>query len=382
MAAPPLPVHIENYVRYAQAARDEFIAAARAELARGPAKTAPQLAASLAPRLDTVPTAPSEYVITGELPPILELYAPTLRALETRTAAALRAVVAVETRTLVTGRLLVDVAALQFDGVAVVKSRLGHALAPPPADVEAWGVAAARDKAQAFTIPLDAAAMRTQLDAALLGELARRAGVRGDGTVATWLRAQAADYDEHEREFQAAINDFTRVAALLTTQSMLEAELQVGYDATMSTIAGELQARWRAALAAAVSMADLQTRISPALVGALGHADDTAAAYVAAAPVFAPSDRVPAAPPVRDSSELFRTPNGSIVAALVPPARRILPASAITALGFIKTLPPAPAQLPVPQGARWHVLDGLQAWMERYGAADTRAAYIARKQLG
>lgn len=380
--AVPLPVHVENYVRFVQSAHDEFAEAVRVNFDRDRTQTAPQLAKALAPRLDVMPTAPSEYVTTGELPPILELYAPTLRALETRTVAALRALVATETRMHVLARLLTEVAALQFDGVPAVKTRLSHALAPPPRDFEAWGVAAARAKEQAYGIPLDVVALREQMDAALLEELARRAGVRADGTVATWLRAQAADYDEHEREFQTAVNEFTRVGELLVTQSMLEAELQVSYDATMALIVGELQTRWRAALAAAVSMQDLQTRIAPALSTALSHADDTAAAYMAAVPVFAPSDRVPAAPPTRDSSELFRTPSGSVVAALVPPARRILTASTITALGFVKTLPPAPAQLPVPQGARWHALDGLQAWMERYGAADTRAAYTGRKQLG
>jgi hypothetical protein len=271
---------------------------------------------------------------------------------------------------------------LDFALMPAVRSVLLAALAPPPRDVEAWGRESALAKAQPYAIALDGEALRAKLDRAMVEEFARRASVRAEGTMATWFHAQAVDYDKHNRELRDAIADFERVVGLLVLHSMAEAALQTQYEPTLGDIVFELQAQWRAALAGAASMADLEKRIAPALQRAVYHTDDIAAAYAAGVPKFVPSDRVPAAPTSRDSAELFYTPIGSVLAVLGTIALRVLPRTDTAALAFAKTVRPAADPLPIALGERWHALDSLQSWMEQYGANDTQAAYRAVKRLG
>lgn len=385
-----MPVYAQNYYDFfAELYRDKrWTQLVDGELVSDTTytKTTAEVFALLELNLTTaVPPTPSEYVANNQLPPILRVYAPTLRELEARLTTALNAYAVAETRWRILARyrfVVQPAATLDFTLMPAVQSVLLSALAPPPRDVEAWGRESALSKAQPYAIALDTESLRTKLDRAMVDEFARRAGVRAEGTMATWFRAQAAEYDKADREMHEALDNFERVVGLLTLQSMAEAALQTQYEPTLGDIVAELQSQWRTALAAATSMADLQTRITPAVWRAVHHTDDVALNYAANVPKFVPSDRVPAAPTSRDSAELFYTPIGLVVALLGTIAVRHMTRSDAATVTFTKTVQPVIEPLPVAFGERWHALDSLQSWMERYGAIDTQAAYRAVKRLG
>jgi len=379
-----LPLHAESFLEettnIARKFVDAVLAAIQAAAATPTPAQVPQLVTTFMPTLDRIlPPPPSDYVATGELPPIVESYAPTLRTLEAQRLAALRAVCTEYVPMLVINDLMGRVRAGEFAAAPRLDAKLREALAP--SNVQEWGTAAAREKAQPYVIPFDGAAFRDQLNKAILDELIARTGIRASGTLFEWLGARRAAFDAANAEWHNTAANFTRVYQLLMRNSQDETDTGVRYDRIMADIVGTLQTQWTAALAAATSMADLQTRITPALVGALQHADDAAASYRAAIPLFSAADRVPDAPLAHTPAELFRTPNGVVVAALVPIVRRIVPLKLISDIEFVKTLPPSVLAVPTTT-AQWHVLDPLQAWMAQNGAPNTGPAYANVKQRG
>jgi len=96
-------------------------------------------------------------------------------------------------------------------------------------------------------------------------------------------------------------------------------------------------------------------------------------------PRLSAADRVPAAPTSRDSSQLFRTQHGAAIVALVAALRPLVPKQ-LSALQFVKTLPPNLGAATVQTAGAWVPLTPVQAWMQQYGSVDTSAAFAALRR--
>jgi len=371
----PLPARAEDYRDDLEKLHDAVIGQARTLAAGG--NNAREIFAALEPRYATLPVAPSELVLTNEVAPILEIYAPALHALETRLVDTLRTFVSAQVRLFVADYTIEQGKQMRS---ARMKTLWARMLSPAPHDVERWGAAAARDKTGAYEIPFDPANTRQLLDAAMLADLVAQTGVaEKGGTTKTWLTARMQDREEAEANWQTAINEFNYSMRVLVEKSLLEATLAIDYDQLLSNVIADLHAQWRAKLAVATSVADLQRIMEPAFGNTLRRIDDIAAAYMTSVPRLSAADRVPAAPTSRDSSQLFRTQHGAAIVALVAALRPLVPKQ-LSALQFVKTLPPNLGAATVQTAGAWVPLTPVQAWMQQYGSVDTSAAFAALRR--
>lgn len=367
----PLPVRADEYRDGVEKLHADALAQARMLVARG--QNVREILAAVETHYPMLPPPPSDYVLTKELSPVLEVYTPTLHALETLLIDTVRAAVAAQIRLMVARTTIQLSRQMQTPRLKELWARLK---APSPNDVERWGAAAARDKTGAYEIALDVAAARQQLDAALLADLVVRVGMPEKGTVAEWLTARMQDVTETDGNWETAKNEFDRVMQILVEKSFLETALSTEYDQLLAVVIDELHFRWRTKIVGATSTTDLQKKMEPVFVTTLLRIDEIANSYITQVPQFTAADRVPAVPAARDSSELFRTQHGAAIGPLVAALRPIIPRQ-ISSLQFVKTLPPNLGAPALTTSSIWVPLSPVQAWMQKYGTTDTAAAFAA-----
>lgn len=337
---------------------------------------------------------PSELVHTNDVAPVLPVYAPVLHALEQQYEGALAAWASAHARTTVLAAMRACIKRHEYTGLDAMREALVAAVAPMPRDIEAWGRAAvkAQAKGDAYAIPIDATAVQAQLSVAMLRDFARRTGARpatAATTLADWMAEQIHAASDANVAWIMAREDWERVMARLADASVLETDAATRHTDELSRAINSVHRNWERLVATAPSMRQLQADAAAMLVPVLTQIDDVAAAYAGELPVFMPSDRVPGAPATRDSATLFTTtPAGSTVVALLQAARPLLPASAVTALRFVKTLPPSALAnsavlsmlMPRNPPRTAHLLDRLQAWASATGGvSDGGRAYDTLK---
>jgi hypothetical protein len=320
---------------------------------------------------------------------IYDVYAPSVRAVEARTEAALRAYVTA----LAQWNATRDAAAAIEWHLDDAQVPLGAGAQPRPLaqhthaavaalDYSATGSLAdmgrAQKKGDDVRLPLDVAKVRAALAAAVLRDLVDAAGVKAAGDALAYVAARRGAWADAQAAWTLVFDDEgPRIIRRLADITVFEqADYLLTYADTVGRIFADAPDAWARMLAAAGGTAALQAAYVSDAERRFQQLDDVCTAYAHGAPLLSPADAVPAAPTKRNCSVLFATREGEYANELYAVSRPLLPPR--MTFHFAAELRPAAPSLATYGARGWHPLDRVHEFFAGRALASGRGALDAR----